>query len=271
LKDENAFIYKYDDIINELFATSKELLIGQIHSRNNYHLNNINITSDNKNQKKLSNEKISNQNLLLNNDIINSLLKEQQNMMDFSNNIKTNAPMKDNKENTINKKSKINNSYFDHNSNENLITTADIITKDTTNKICILEENKIKNEEKSNEPYKKLFRIADYINYQRNKFESHNILVSENSTVSEIMNTKSISKDNKSTVNNSINLKNSIIRSEFLKNNEQNKNIYVNMLDEESMSYLWYMEAKKKNNKSFNYNISNDYNELFIEYIDDYK
>ena len=85
------------------------------------------------------------------------------------------------------------------------------------------------------------------------------------------MNTKSISKDNKSTVNNSINLKNSIIRSDFLKNNEQNKNIYVNMLDEENMSYLWYMEAKKKNNKSFNYNISNDYNELFIEYIDDYK
>ena len=271
LKDENVFIYKYDDIINELFATSKELLIGQIHSRNNYHLNNINITSDNKNQKKLSNEKISNQNLLLNNDIINSLLKEQQNMMDFSNNIKTNVPMKDNKENTIKNKSKNNNSYFDHNSNENLITTTDIITKDTTNKICILEENKIKNEEKSNEPYKKLFRIADYINYQRNKFESHNILVSENSTVSEIMNTKSISKDNKSTVNNSINLKNSIIRSDFLKNNEQNKNIYVNMLDEESMSYLWYMEAKKKNNKSFNYNVSNNYSELFMEYIDIYK
>ena len=112
LKDENVFIYKFDDIINELFATSKELLIGQIHSRNNYQLNNINITSDNKNQKKLSNEKISNQNLLLNNDIINSLLKEQQNMMDFSNNIKTNVPMKDNKENTINNRTKNNNSFL---------------------------------------------------------------------------------------------------------------------------------------------------------------
>ena len=85
------------------------------------------------------------------------------------------------------------------------------------------------------------------------------------------MNTKSISKDNKPAVSNPINLKNSIIRSEFMKNIEQNKNIYVNMLDEESMSYFWYMEAKKKNNKSFNYNISNDYKELFIEYIDDYK
>ena len=85
------------------------------------------------------------------------------------------------------------------------------------------------------------------------------------------MNTKSISKDIKPTVSNPIDLKKSIVRSDFMKNIEQNKNIYVNMLDEESMSYLWYMEAKKKNNKSFNYNISNDYNELFIEYIDDYK
>ena len=264
LKDENVFIYKFDDIINELFATSKELIIGQINNLNNNHLNNLNILSDNRGKNEFSNEKISNQNLILNNDILNHLLKEQQNMMDFSKNIKINVPMKDNKENTINKKSKINNSYFDHNSNENLITNTDINTKDTTNKICILEENKIKNEEKSNEPYKKLFRIAEYINYQRNKFESHNILVSENSTVSESMNTKSISKDIKPTVSNPIDLKKSIVRSDFMKNIEQNKNIYVNM-------YLWYMEAKKKNNKSFNYNISNDYNELFIEYIDDYK
>jgi hypothetical protein len=271
LKDENVFIYMFDDIINELFATSKELLIGQINTHNNSYLNNLNILSDNKSKNELSNEKISNQNLILNNDIINHLLKEQQNMMDFSKNIKTNVPKNHNKENTIYNKSKNNNSYFDHNSNENLITTTDIITKDTTNKISIFEENKIKNEEKSNEPYKKLFRIAEYIYYQRNKFESHNILVSDNSTVSESMNTKSVSKDNKSTLNNPINLKSSIIRSEFMKNTEQNKNIYVNMLDEESMSYLWYMEAKKKNNKSLNYNISNDYNELFIEYIDAYK
>jgi hypothetical protein len=269
LKDENVFIYSFDDIINELFATSKELLIGQINNYNNGHLNNLNILSDNKSKNELSNEKISNQNLILNNDIINNLLKEQQNMMDFSNNIKTNAPMNDNKENIINNKSKNNNSYFDHNSNENLITTTDIHTKDTANKICIFEENKIKNDEKSNEPYKKLFRIAEYIYYQINKFESNNILISENSTVSESVNTKSITKEQKPNV--PINLKNSIIRSEFMKNTEQNKNIYVNMLDEESMSYLWYMEAKKKNNKSFNYNISNDYNELFIEYIDDYK
>ena len=270
LKDENVFIYQFDDIINELFATSRELLIGQINSRNNSQLNNLNILSDNKGQKKLSNEKILNENLILNNDIINNLLKEQQNMMDFSNNIKINVPMNNKKENTINNKSKNNNSYFEHNSNENLITTTDIITKDT-NKACIIEENKIKNEEKSNEIYKKLFRIADYIYYQINKLETHNILISENSTVNESMNTKSISKENKQTVSNPINLKNSIIRSEFLKNSEQNKNIYVNMIDEESMSYLWYMEAKKKKNKSFNYNISNDYNELFIEYIDIYK
>lgn len=271
LKDENVFIYKFDDIINELFATSKELLIGQINNLKNGHLNHLNILSDSKDQKKISSENIFHQNLIIDNDIMNHLIKEQQSMMDFSNNIKTNVPMNDNKENAINNKSKNNNSYFDKNSNENLITNTDIITKDTTNKISIFEENKIKNEEKSNEPYKKLFRIAEYIYYKRNKLETHNILISDNSTIDESKNIKSISKENKSSMNNPVNLKSSIIRSEFLKNNEQNKNVYVNMLDEESISYLWYMEAKKKNNKSFNYNISNDYNELFIEYIDLYK
>ena len=39
------------------------------------------------------------------------------------------------------------------------------------------------------------------------------------------------------------------------------------MLDEENISYLWYMEDKKKNNKSFNYNISDEYKELFMEFI----
>ena len=102
LKDDNVFIYNYDDIINELFATSKELLIGQINSRNNEHLNNLNNLPDNKDKNELSNEKIANQNLILNNEIINHLLKEQQNMMDFSNNIKTNAPMNIKKKNTIN-------------------------------------------------------------------------------------------------------------------------------------------------------------------------
>ena len=33
------------------------------------------------------------------------------------------------------------------------------------------------------------------------------------------------------------------------------------------MTYLWYMEMKKKNNKSFNYTLSDDLEELFNDQI----
>ena len=38
------------------------------------------------------------------------------------------------------------------------------------------------------------------------------------------------------------------------------------MLDNKNLFYLWYMEAKKNNNISINYNMGVNYNELFIEY-----
>ena len=62
-----------------------------------------------------------------------------------------------------------------------------------------------------------------------------------------------------------MNLKSSIIRSDLLTNNENSENITINMLDEQNISYLWYMEAKKRNNKSFNYHISDNYKELFLD------
>ena len=51
------------------------------------------------------------------------------------------------------------------------------------------------------------------------------------------------------------------------KNDETNEVNYINMFDEKNITYLWYMEAKKRN-KSFNYKISNDCKELFTEYYD---
>ena len=39
----------------------------------------------------------------------------------------------------------------------------------------------------------------------------------------------------------------------------------VNVLRGKDLTYLWYMEMKKKNNKSFNYQISDDYEELFMD------
>ena len=48
---------------------------------------------------------------------------------------------------------------------------------------------------------------------------------------------------------------------------EDNDNISVNILNKTNISYLWYMEAKQKQNRSLNFKIGIDYDELFSEYI----
>ena len=50
------------------------------------------------------------------------------------------------------------------------------------------------------------------------------------------------------------------------RNDESNENNYINMLDETNITYLWYMETKKRY-KNFNYNVSSDCKELFTEYV----
>ena len=37
------------------------------------------------------------------------------------------------------------------------------------------------------------------------------------------------------------------------------------MLKNKDISYLWYMEAKKRKNKSLNYLVDKNYDELFID------
>ena len=37
------------------------------------------------------------------------------------------------------------------------------------------------------------------------------------------------------------------------------------MLNNKNITYLWYMEEKKKKNFSFNYNVNDNYDELFID------
>ena len=68
IKDESFFIYKYDDIINELFIICKELLSGQInHNNNDNGINNFNILgTDNK---KIIDKNIYKKNIIINNEI----------------------------------------------------------------------------------------------------------------------------------------------------------------------------------------------------------
>ena len=49
-----------------------------------------------------------------------------------------------------------------------------------------------------------------------------------------------------------------------IKNND-NEEIAVNMLGHKNISYLWYMEAKLKKNKSLNFTIGNNYEGLFVD------
>ena len=269
--DENIFKYENDDIINELFGTCKELLSGQINNNENG-LKNFNILSKSKDkqEKEKIDKNIYKKNLVINNDIMNKLIDQQQNMMDFSNNIKLNPQASTNEKEKISKKKKLNNLTTDTNSEKNLVSSSENKIKETNKNSTYKKNLNSKNSDKEDiEPYIKLFKIAEYLNAQSNKIETNNIfIIGNNSIMDESKMSKIISKNNKN-VNNSIkrnmNLKSSIIRSDLLTNNENSENITINMLDEQNISYLWYMEAKKRNNKSFNYHISDNYKELFLD------
>ena len=259
IKDESIFKYQYDDIINELFGTSKELLMGQ-NDNNEKGLKNFNILSIPKDKQKKIDTNIYKKNLIINNNIMNKLINEQKNMMDFSNNIKLNEA-NDKKQIIKNKKKSKKKIIEENNSEENLISS-----KDTKNKSLNKDKNKnIKNsEEIENEPYKKLFQISEYLYRYSDKIESNNIfIIDNNSIINESKMSKNVSKNNKNTSN----FKGSFIKNDLGINKENNEKVYINMLDEDNMSYLWYMEAKKRNNKNFNYTINDDYNELFMDFI----
>ena len=46
------------------------------------------------------------------------------------------------------------------------------------------------------------------------------------------------------------------------------KNITINVLKDKDITYMWYMEMKRRKNKSFDYHISDDYEELFRDVVD---
>ena len=116
IKDESIFNYKYDDIINELFLTCKELLTGQIDNSENG-LKNFNILGKEKDSK--IDKNIYKKNLIINNEIMQELINKQQSMLDFSNNIKINEPNNINSEISL-RRFKTKNSIQFSNSKEKL-------------------------------------------------------------------------------------------------------------------------------------------------------
>ena len=273
IKDENIFKYDYDIFINDLFLTCKELLSGQIDNNNNEKgLGQFNILSIPKDKNKNIDKNLYQRNLIINNDIMNQLINEQQNMMDFSKNIKINDIFEKNNENNNNNnifKKKIN--FYDDNFMFNL---SENIDKKNNNKDNDIKNNNNKhnknNEEKEREPYKKLFQISEYLYYYQNKVENNywnivnNVIKDEskNSNISKI--SSNINVNGSLKINNK--LKKPIIRGDSYGKPDENDNISINMLNNKNITYLWYMEAKKRKNKSINYNIGKKYNELFNDY-----
>ena len=273
IKDESIFKYEYDEFINDLFVTCKELLSGQIDRNDNENgMNKFNILSIPKDKKKNIDKKMYNKKLIVNNDIINHLLSQQQNMNDFSKNIKVNEELETltNLEQNNNKDKNDFLQYQDEsmpfisteNNEKEKEKTSNNLNETKNN---IFSQNNISNEKE--EIYKKLYRISSYLFYYINKIEYNPIHLVN--TITDESNKSKISKINSNHIseNDSLNskMKNQIKKDDNKEKGVLYENISINMINNKNMFYLWYMEAKKRKNKSFDYYIGNNYDELFID------
>ena len=185
---------------------------------------------------------------------MNQLINKQQNKMNFSKYIKLNEY-------------NIRYSSEKRNTNNKEILNEKNLISENNNKDAI---NKDSNNSKENEPYIKLFKISQYLNYYINKISPNKILISKKDKdtyldENEVSGKMSKNSKNINNLKNSIILKKGNLKSDYESINENKENVYINMLDEQSMNYLWYMRAKSENNISLNYHISDNYDELFLD------
>ena len=237
IKNESIFKYEYDDTIQDLFTTCKELLTRQIDNKQNKKYSSYFNVLDTQNDNLVDERKYEN-NLIINNDLINKLKREQQNMMDFSDNVGYNNKLDNTLEIDIyNQNSMSSEKIFDENKN--------IINK---HKINI----KIDDDKEEKEAYKSILKLSDFLYYHRSKNENNIISIKGKSKT----NKKQLNKDKDKAKK-----KSSIISN--IDNIEEN--IDINVFDDKDVMYLWYMEEKKTKNKSFNYQTDDDYEELFSD------
>lgn len=266
-KDENIFKYECDDFINDLFLTCKELLSGKIaKNENEKGVDKFDILSVPQDKQKTLDKNKYKKNWIINKTIMNQLMNQQQNMNDFSQNIKINEELEFNDfEENIQKEKSDNSRQQFQDENIPLLNTDNNEINNTFNKNDI-NINKI-NEEKDRIPYRKLFQISNFLYYHINKVEDNRIHLFNYSS-NDGSKTSKISKISSNNINESLNinskLKKKIIREESLERADL-ENFTINMLNNRNITYLWYMEEKKKKNISFNYNVNNNYDELFLD------
>ena len=247
VKDENVFKYEYDDIINELFITCKELITRQIDTRNNTkYSKQFNILNSGNDKNDVIDKNKYEKNLIINNDIMNELINEQQNMNDLSENIDTNTELEEDLDEKEEKHGKLEKEENTKKDDKNINDNNDKFKN-------IINQNK-KEDEDDKESYKSLFRLAEYLYYYRCKNEDNIITV--NTTIND-----ESKKSNKMKMN-KVKKKISKIQSIY----EMEENISINMFKDKDITYMWYMEMKKRKNKSFNYQVSDDYEELFMDF-----
>ena len=267
IKDVKIFEYEYDDIINELFLTCKQLLIGQIDKDNKenglFHLNSLSISKE---KYADSEENKYEKNLKINYYLMNKLMNQQKILMDFSKYIGIN-------ENNIlqNYEEYSNNSFF-YNKKMNFDNIND--NNELNNNIKNILSFKFQKEEKEKEKenrefFKKLFQISEYLYFFLKKNNQKIIKIKDN----EINDESDINKKNEKSTQNISVQENSNYNSftkrndSNLSNNDNSKVFSINTIGIDDMTYLWYMEAKKRNNKSLNYKMGNNYEELFNDSI----
>jgi len=266
IKDKKIFEYEYDEFINDLFLTCKELLTRQIDksSKGKGIENFIHSSIISKEKIKDIEENKYSKNLKINNDIMNKLLKEQKSLMDFSKYIETNE--NDNLENDLDKsnKSSLNIKKVSLDNIGDIDNNKVKFNKILQNKNSTQFEKEEK-EKENRESFKKLFQISEYFYYFLENNTKKLISISDN----EINSEKNINLKNEK----SSQINNEQVNSNYHKlikkfdNNDNMKGYSINMIGKTDMTYLWYMEAKKKNNKSLNYKMGIKYDELFMDKV----
>ena len=191
--------------------------------------------------------------MIINNDIVNQLINEQQNMMNFGDEIDIND------DDYINNEKDERDTHRRKTSNSRMTNNKDIENKDNL-KQSKIEEDK----DKGKSSYKSLFKLAQYLYYYRCKVEGSVINININNTNTDDKNSNVSKLNNNPKSKNERRIKKSPSRSIPSEKNDE-KNISINVLPDKDLTYLWYMEMKKKNNRSFNYELSDDYEELFMD------
>jgi hypothetical protein len=266
IKENNIFEYEYDEFINDLFLTCKELLTRQIDkSSREKIIDNLKPDLISKEKIKDSEENKYAKNLRINNEIMNKLINQQKSLMDFSKYIETNENNylenyldKNNKSSLSIKKVSLDNIS----DNNNKVKFDNIIQNKNSFKF-----EKEEKEKENRESFKKLFQISEYFYYFLDNNKKNIINISDNEINSEIkINAKNEKSSKKNLEQVNSNYHKTIKKSNSL-NKDNSKSFNINMIDKIDITYLWYMEAKKKENKSLNYKMGNQYEELFKDKV----